>query len=701
MSTSAKPATLHTSVAGPAGCCALSDFSMEASHLAQVVNDATFPVAILNSEIRFVYVNEATAVMLQRRPEELIGRPLRDAFQTDKIELYEARLRRVLEGGETHSFDDEVIFPGGRCWLSSVLAPVQLPGERLRGAMVVSIDITARKEVEAQLFERIRFEELVTDVSSDFVRIAEAEIPKTLERTLRRIGEFMLVDRAFLLEFSQDGAFLNGAADWAAVGVAPANPRFERLPCSRYPWLLEQLRAGKVLAINRVADLPEEAAMERQELPQNGVQSFVWLPLRFADRTVGALCLESLRAPRNWSEQFVLRLEAVANIIANAYQRSMAERELAKSREFIEAVTACSPHICYVYDRVMQRNIYSSNPIWLELGYKPDDVGSWEDHLLSKLLHPDDLEKWPGFVSHWECVDDKQVIESEYRMRRADGHWRWFLGRAKVFQRGPDGEVTQFIGWAEDITDRKLAEVELQRRRAELSNRNRLSTLGEMATGVAHELSQPLYAVVNFVKAAENMIEQHGSPEVREVAKWLEQAATAASSAGQIIHRLRTFARVQTPQCTVQPVVDIVNQTVSLLQFELQRRETRISLAWGGEPSVVLRADRVQIEQVLINLIQNGCDAMEKLHPKDRVIILGVLCQDRQVEFFVRDRGTGLPDSGTNIFEPFVTTKAHGLGLGLAISKTIVEEHNGRLWAKQNPDAGATFHFIIPFPLEA
>lgn len=666
-----------------------------AAHLAEIIQHVTFPVSILDRESRFLFCNQATAALFQVSAEELTGSLLRDTLQDARIDAYEARIRGAIDQGVTQTFQDEIVFPSGRRWLASVHERVRLPGTDLFGDLIVAIDISDQKTVEASLVERVQFEELIANISSDFATATDADIGPKTERSLAALGRFMQVDRVLVFELSPCQQQLNAIHEWAAPGVERALDRLQGQSRAQFQWIFTQIAAGETHAISRLSELPPEAAAERRILERVGVRSLIWVPLQFGGQVIGTLCLDSLREEREWSEQIVSRLRVVANMIATSRVRVRAERELAESRAFIDGVTAASPLICFIFDLDTHQTHHLNRRVEAILGYSVEELVQMGDSYIPRMLHPEDIEVMPANLERWHAIADHEVLECSYRLRRRDGDWRWIRSWLKVFRRGADGRVSQIIGWAEDHTDRKRAWEQAQRHRDELARVNRVKTLGEMVTGVAHELSQPLYAITNFVNAVHNVLEKRDDPQIREVLEWLEQASNAAGNAGRIIQRLRTFARGGQQLRAFETVANLVDGAIAIMQFEAQRRETQIVVQLERGQTQLL-VDRVQIQQVLVNLIQNACEAMETCSPDQREIQLQTRLVGGQVEFTVRDRGVGLP--AIALFDPFVTTKPDGLGLGLAISHTIVEEHGGELRAEANAEQGATFRFTIPLP---
>jgi C4-dicarboxylate-specific signal transduction histidine kinase len=248
------------------------------------------------------------------------------------------------------------------------------------------------------------------------------------------------------------------------------------------------------------------------------------------------------------------------------------------------------------------------------------------------------------------------------------------------------------------VAERERVEAEERTLRAELAHVGRLSMVGEMGTKVAHELNQPLGAIHNYLAGCVRRLQQReGDP--AEMIQALKAAADEATRASSIIQGLRDFVRNSQPRSSTVEINDLVREVLPLLAIELResRIEPELRLAEGLEPVLV---DRIQIGQVLVNLIRNALEAMAEISPSKRKLVVTTRQADEHhIEVAVEDTGCGLaPDVLSNLFQPFHTTKPKGMGMGLAISRTIVEAHEGRILAEPRPGQGAIFRFQLPCP---
>jgi PAS domain S-box-containing protein len=319
-------------------------------------------------------------------------------------------------------------------------------------------------------------------------------------------------------------------------------------------------------------------------------------------------------------------------------------------------------------------------------------VGSgWQD-----AVHPTDLKR------HWEkwCASlaSGEPFENEVRYRRAaDGQYRWFLSRA-VPLRDEHGKIFKWYGVSTDIDDRKRAEQEREQLRADLAHVNRVSMLGELAASVSHELKQPIGAAMINAQTCIRWLKRD-QPDVDEALEATMRLVKDGTRATEIIDRLRSLYKKSPPQRELVDVNEIVSEMPALLWGEANRYSivTRLDLA-PALPQIT--ADRVQLQQVFMNLMLNAIEAMKD--NGGELKIKTELAPEGSVLISVSDTGVGLPAENINeIFNAFFTTKPEGSGMGLAISRSIIESHGGRLWATGNDGRGATFRLTLPAEVTA
>ena len=308
-------------------------------------------------------------------------------------------------------------------------------------------------------------------------------------------------------------------------------------------------------------------------------------------------------------------------------------------------------------------------------------------------VHPDDL---PKLDAAWRAhLATGKPFEIEHRLRRADGEYRWFFFR-RVPLRDENGQVIRWYGAAHDIDDQKRAGRALQTAQAELAHVTRVTTLGEMSASITHEVNQPLAAIVTNSEAALRWLGRD-VPDLEEARAAIGQVVKEGRRAGEVIRRIREFSKKADPQMARLDINEVLEEAVTLLRHEALRHQVtmELELEWGFLP---VRGDRIQLQQVIINLAMNGMQAMATVHDRDRVLVMRThRQQSERVLVAVEDVGIGVkPEDADQLFNAFYTTKPGGLGMGLAICRSIIEAHGGRLWAEANVPRGAIFSFTVP-----
>jgi C4-dicarboxylate-specific signal transduction histidine kinase len=262
------------------------------------------------------------------------------------------------------------------------------------------------------------------------------------------------------------------------------------------------------------------------------------------------------------------------------------------------------------------------------------------------------------------------------------------------------GEVTAdqrkiFTGFIRDISEKKRSEQELRNTQAELSRMIRVMTIGQLTASIAHEVSQPLSGIVTNASTCLRMLKSD-SPNIDGARETAQRTIRDANRASEVITRLRTLFSKK--EIDVEPLNlnEAAREVIALLSGELQRNDVILKHEFSDCLPAV-KGDRVQLQQVILNLVHNGSDAMVAVNDRPRQLLIRTEKDGNYVTVSVQDSGVGFsPEIGERLFEPFFTTKQEGMGIGLSVSRSIVEAHHGRLWAFRNPGPGATFAFSIP-----
>jgi len=288
--------------------------------------------------------------------------------------------------------------------------------------------------------------------------------------------------------------------------------------------------------------------------------------------------------------------------------------------------------------------------------------------------------------------DDGEQVEYEI----VGAGQRRLISWRNIAIRNEAGDVDGILSSGDDITERRRIEARAREQDAELAHFLRLGTVGEMAPGLAHEITQPLAAIKNYAQGCARRLKT-GNADPNELLQAIEHVNTQATRAGEIVHRIRSFIRKREPERTAFDINRSVSDVTEMLGHDMQRAGVEIALELD-ETLPPAQADRIQIEQVIVNLARNGLDAMAAEDDGARRVSITTERNSKdELLISVRDSGSGISaESLDKLFEPFYTTKTEGLGMGLSISRSIIEAHNGRLWAESEPGAGSVFRFTLP-----
>jgi C4-dicarboxylate-specific signal transduction histidine kinase len=293
-----------------------------------------------------------------------------------------------------------------------------------------------------------------------------------------------------------------------------------------------------------------------------------------------------------------------------------------------------------------------------------------------------------------------EPYELECRIRSADGSYRWTVSRATALRDG-DNRIVRWYGTLTDIEDRRRAEETLRQAQADLAHITRVTTMGELTASLAHELNQPLTAVVTSGGSSLRWL-AHEPPRLDKAADAVRRMIRDASRASEVIAHTRALLKKSSEEKTPLDITEVIRDVLILVQSAMARHGIRQHGSLLTDLPPVL-GDRVQLQQVVLNLVMNAIEAMAEITDRGRE--LSVRAQRHQLDdglgvlVSVKDTGPGLaPESLDRVFDAFYTTKAKGLGMGLSISRSIVEAHGGRLWVSVNNGPGLTFQFVLPAP---
>ncbi|MGA9770662.1 MAG: PAS domain S-box protein [Blastocatellia bacterium] len=379
-------------------------------------------------------------------------------------------------------------------------------------------------------------------------------------------------------------------------------------------------------------------------------------------------------------------------VVEDITERKRAEEELRRSEAYLSEGQRLTHTGSWAWNVATRENVYWSQEHYRIFGFDPEKESSSYQSALQRVF-PDDL---PGFEETFAtAVREKKDFERDFRIVLPDGSMRYLhsIGHPIIDQ---SGEVIEFIGTCMDLTERKHTEEGLQRAQAELAHVTRLTTLGELTASIAHEVNQPLAAVALNANACLRWLAGE-SPNLTESRQAIQRIVREANRASEVIARIRALARKSPPRRDRVVINEVLLEVIALARGEVRRNHVNLHTQLADDLQLVL-ADRVQLQQVILNLIINSIEAMSEVSQGRReLMISSAKHENTGVLVAVRDTGVGVDTNHLDqLFDAFYTTKPDGMGMGLAISRSIIEAHGGRLWATAAKPSGAVLQFTLP-----
>jgi PAS domain S-box-containing protein len=422
--------------------------------------------------------------------------------------------------------------------------------------------------------------------------------------------------------------------------------------------------------------------------------------------SVGALsaaqrsATESLRRARDYLAETVKELQRTNEALqTESRKRKRGEEGLRESEAYLAEAQRLSHSGSWASSPGTGDIRYLSEECYRVLGFDPyGGIPPFETFF--ERIHPEDQARTRERLERAGC--EKAEFELEYRIVLPGGEIRdiHVVGHPVL---NPSGDLGEFVGTVIDVTERKRAEEERERLRqahADLAHINRVTAMGELAASLAHEVNQPIGAAVTNANTCLRWL-AGDTPNLEEARAAAMRVVTDGRRAAEIISRVRQLFKKGSPERELVDVNEVAREMIVLLGGEAGRHNISVRTELAPDLPQVM-GDRVQLQQVMMNLIMNSVDAMKTVDGARELAIYSRLAENEEILVSVSDTGVGLPaQQADQIFKAFFTTKLHGTGMGLRISGTIVESHGGRLWAGGNSPRGASFHFTLPTKIEA
>jgi C4-dicarboxylate-specific signal transduction histidine kinase len=579
------------------------------------------------------------------------------------------------------------------------------------------------------------FEQLLAELSAGFINLPADQVDAAITDALRRIVDLLGLDRSSLGRLSPETGEALITHAWAAPDIDLGPPPRRPNPLA-YPWCVRRAASGQPVVLSRLDELPPEARIDKETLQRVKVKSVVAMPMTVGGKVEGLINFGTIRRERAWSEDLVARFRVLADIFGNALAHKRAQEALDRAMEFEQLVSRVFAALLRAapseLDRVIEAGLRDAArclgadraTLWR---YQGPEAELQRTHRWTAESTPLPFERPSTVVIPW--ISARLAAGAVVRVTRLADLPPEAAADLRVLQNAglrsgmiaPLAIAGNIVGalsfgcvvderdWPEALVPRVqllgevfasvLARREAQQReelaKAEAAHAARVTTMGAFAASLAHELTQPVAAIRSNAETAARLLAlpQPGLAEARSA---LEDILTDDQRAGDLIQKLRRFLRRGEIERDELALPDVLEEVVHVATAEAIARGVAFTAQRPWEMARVT-GDRVQLQQVLLNLLLNAFDAVSSGQAGARRVEMRAGPCACGVSIEVHDSGTGMDGEVlARIFEPFFTTKPRGMGLGLSISRTIAEAHGGTLSARSTPGAGSTFRFELP-----
>jgi PAS domain S-box-containing protein len=631
-----------------------------------IVENQTDVILRVDSDGRLLFASPSYCALFGRSQDEVIGQPFLPLVHDEDRDAVTRAWTQLWSPPHTGYIRQRAKTVNGWRWLAWTAKAVFDDARRVREVVATGRDIT----------EQYRAQELLQLVT-------EATSPVTGEQF------FHSLTRKLAMTLGVRRVFITQCIDYPASRVRMLCLWFNGEFAQPREYDLRGTPCEEVIQGGKICFYPGDLVDHFPKKKDTGFQSYIGIPIfgSSGDRVIGHIAIFDDKEIGN--EVFV---ESVFRIFATRagaeLERIQAVQALEASEEKYRLLVENQTDLVVKLDT--EGGLTFVSPSYCEMFDASEDelLGRPFTPLLTDSTGKDTSENWDKLLrAPYRC-------ELERRMMTAHG-WRWLAWAAKSVLDDELGLV-EIVASGRDITEQKRAEEQAREHLTELAHVSRLSSMGEMGSALAHELNQPLAAMLSYAQACLRLL-KGGNVDATELRVALTRVAKNAERAGDIVRNLRHFVAKTEPQTKSVNVNYLVREVLRLVRPELRESEITLTLDLADDLQPI-ETDNIQIQQVIFNLLQNGIEAINGSTGGERQLAIrtGRVGED-SIEISVSDTGGGIPaDMMDRLFEPFVTTKPNGMGIGLSISRSIVDAHGGRLWATPNPKRGATFHLRLP-----
>lgn len=663
----------------------------------QIITEQSPNMIFINSGGRVVYINKRCTDEMGYSKAEICS-PDFD-FMTliapESVERVRSNFAKHMQGQEVNPYEYSLITKKG----DGIAAIITTKLIRYHGeAAILGIitDITERKRAEEELQYRLKFQNLITKVSSQFVNLYPAQIDDEIDHTLQQIGEFTKADRSYAFQFSNDQKSVSCTHEWCADQIEPTIERIQDAPVDSFPWVMTQFLSGRMVLIPRLADLPPEASLLKEELVQQGIQSVLAVPMIVGGKVIGFIGLDSVSEVKMWVEDTGSMLKIVGHVFANALENKKVRQALQESEERLRTVFETFPDPVTIIQAEDGRCIDVNSAFTRVTGWSPTEMIGKSAAEFDIWENPAERQKLIDGISEKGKVDN---LEAKFCLK--DGRTITALMSAVLIRLNDRPHILTIT---RDISELKSAQQEREQLKTQLIQAQKMEAIGTLAGGIAHDFNNILGAIIGYAEMAlyDTRLDSMEHYNIDQVLK-------AGHRAKDLVKQILAFSRKSEQNKQIISLTPIVKEALNLLRASLP---TTIEIKQHIESNLdAIFADPTQIHQVMMNLCTNASHAMAdtagilsvSLQNVDLTAKSAALYPDLSAGLYVKlsisDNGHGL-DAATleRIFDPYFTTKAQdkGTGMGLAVVHGIVKGHGGSIQVDSTPGEGSRFEILFP-----
>jgi predicted ATPase/signal transduction histidine kinase len=545
----------------------------------------------------------------------------------------------------------------------------------------------APSALSATVSEPVEQLDVGTVVKASQAVSSEIELGKLIETLMRISLEHAGAERGLLILFADSEPWIAAEARTGGSNIEVTLRNAAITPTELSESVLHTaLRThNSVILDDASAQVPFSAD---EYVLKKHARSVLCLPLAKQAKLVGALYLENNLAPRVFTSGKLAVLKLLGSQAAISLENVQLYDELRRSEAYLSQAQRLS-HTGTFGWRPSSGEIYWTEETFRIFEYDPATTPTLE--LIALRVHPDDAGAFRQVVER--ASSDEQDFAHAYRLRMPDERVKHVNVVARAFRN--EAGAVEFVGSVMDVSAMRLAERELHKTQSDLAHMTRVTSLGELTASIAHEVNQPLGAVLINAEACLSWLD-HEQPNLAEAHVALGRIIRDGTRAGEVIRRIRTLAKKADTKMAPLNLNEVLSDALTLVQHELLSSRVALRMEQSSALPLIL-GDRVQLQQVILNLVINGIEAMQSITDRPRELVVRSERDDQHVRVTVTDCGIGFSaDNAGQLFNTFFTTKSSGLGMGLSICRSIIELHGGRIWAVPNVPNGASIQFKLP-----